>query len=214
VKIIAHRGKWKIKEEGNTLFAFEKAFQCNMGIETDVRDYQGNLVISHDIPDSEKLLFEDVLKCYNKYQCKETIAINIKADGIYFLLEELLRKYHIQNYFVFDMSIPEQVAYKNKRINFFTRESDYETVPVMYREAYGVWMDTWENDWITNDEITKCRKDGKQVAIISPEIHQREYRNLWKLLTLFQNDDKVMLCTDIPDKAREYFHEKNKSDII
>ena len=49
LKIIAHRGFWLEKSEQNSLKAFKKAFENGFGVETDVRDFNGELVISHDI---------------------------------------------------------------------------------------------------------------------------------------------------------------------
>ena len=46
----------------NTLSAFTRAFDNGFGVETDLRDYNGTLVISHDVPQEESLLFEDFLK--------------------------------------------------------------------------------------------------------------------------------------------------------
>ena len=82
MEILAHRGYWKIESEKNTLQAFQRAFESGYGIETDVRDYMGKLVISHNVADEKCPLFEDVLKLYNKTKCKEYLAINIKADGL------------------------------------------------------------------------------------------------------------------------------------
>ena len=46
--IISHRGIGFRKEQ-NTLGAFAECFKSGFGIETDIRDYNGKLVVSHDI---------------------------------------------------------------------------------------------------------------------------------------------------------------------
>jgi hypothetical protein len=51
IKILAHRGQWNLPEKKNSLSAFERAFSNGYGIETDIRDYKGELVISHNIAD-------------------------------------------------------------------------------------------------------------------------------------------------------------------
>ena len=63
MKIIAHRGFWKKPEKQNTLGAFYAAIKKGFGIETDVRDYKGKLVISHNVPNEKKqvLLFRDFI---------------------------------------------------------------------------------------------------------------------------------------------------------
>ena len=52
IQIISHRGFWKNDEEKNTLEAFQKSFSNGFGIETDIRDLDGRIVISHDVPHS------------------------------------------------------------------------------------------------------------------------------------------------------------------
>src|SRR5438309_53835 len=48
--VLAHRGWWSDPQDRNTRAAFAKAFAAGYGIETDVRDSAGRLVISHDPP--------------------------------------------------------------------------------------------------------------------------------------------------------------------
>jgi glycerophosphoryl diester phosphodiesterase len=49
LKIISHRGFWITPSEQNTEVAFIRALECGFGIETDIRDVSGDLVISHDM---------------------------------------------------------------------------------------------------------------------------------------------------------------------
>lgn len=206
MKIIAHRGLWNERKEGNTLESFKKAFEYGYGIETDVRDHHGKLVVSHDVAADPALEFEEVLKLYVGMDCRSEIAVNIKADGLQQFLKDVLKQYHIQNYFVFDMSVPEQVVYHQQDFRVFTRMSEWETIPVLIDKAQGIWMDEWENAWIQPDIIRKYRNMDKQISIISPEIHGRDAAPLWKELRQFTDDEAVILCTDIPLKAEEYFN--------
>lgn len=207
MKIIAHRGLWNKREDGNTMESFCAAFKKGFGIETDIRDYNGEIVVSHNIATEYSFLFEDVLKLYNETKCNTSLAINIKADGLQKLLKDLLKKYNIKNYFVFDMSIPEQVVFHKEQFNVFTRMSEYETLPVLIDNAQGIWMDEWENSWINAEIIKKYTEKGKLLSIISPEIHGRDHLVLWDNLKQFKDIDEVMLCTDIPCAAEEYFNE-------
>ena len=50
MKILSHRGFWREVAEKNKLVAFDYSFSLGFGTETDVRDFGGELVISHDIP--------------------------------------------------------------------------------------------------------------------------------------------------------------------
>ncbi len=206
MKILAHRGFWNLESEKNSEIAFKRAFEKGFGIETDIRDYKGQLVISHNIATESCILFEDVLKLRESVNPNLTIAINIKADG---LQDELLRyKDMLHDTFVFDMSIPEQVVYDKMNISFYTRRSEIETIPVMYDKATGIWMDEWESSWINNDIISTYLDAGKTVSIISPEIHKRDNSNMWRNLYKIR-DQNFYLCTDLPKKAMEFFYGKN-----
>ncbi len=206
MKILAHRGLWTTISEKNSMEAFVKAFEHGYGIETDVRDYVEKLVVSHNIATSECFLFEDVLKAYKESGSDMPLAINIKADGIQDILRADLNKFNIKNYFVFDMSIPEQVVYHKQDFNAFTRMSEYEKEPVLLEKSQGVWMDEWENSWINEGVIDQMRQQGKMFSIISPEIHGRDKANMWKFLKKYVDDADVMLCTDTPVEAEEYFY--------
>lgn len=206
MKIIAHRGVWNKREEGNTMEGFQKAFAHGYGIETDIRDFNGMLVVSHNVATNHAIAFEDVLKLYLKMNCDMELAINIKADGLQELLRKELEKYPVSNYFVFDMSVPEQVAFHRERFRVFTRMSEWETVPVLLERSQGIWMDEWKASWIRADIIHRFREQDKLVAIISPEIHKRDKSLLWRELRQFDKDQGVMLCTDIPMEAEEYFY--------
>ncbi len=207
MQILAHRGYWKTIEEKNTLIAFERAFKCRYGIETDVRDYKGKLVISHNVADENCPLFEDVLSIYREIKSDGYLAINIKADGLQDMLEEILSKYKIDKYFVFDMSIPELVVYRARNINYFTRMSEYETDPVLLDDAMGVWMDEWEKAWINNDSISRFLNKNKVVAVISPEIHGRDEIVMWNYMRKIDND-RLLLCTDKPDQFKLFCGER------
>lgn len=206
MQILAHRGFWKTVGEKNTLESFRRAFENGYGIETDIRDYEEKLVVSHNVATKECFSFDEVLKLYSEMNMNTPLAINIKADGIQDLLRADLEKYNIQNYFVFDMSIPEQVVYHKQEFNVFTRMSEYEKEPVLLEKSHGVWMDEWKNSWISEKVINQMRQQGKKVSIISPEIHGRDKANMWKFLKKYVDDADVMLCTDTPAEAEEYFY--------
>lgn len=207
MKILAHRGYWKHINEKNSLRAIERAFGNGWGIETDVRDYHGKLVISHDIASEACPPFESAMELYASMGSNAFLAINIKADGIQGLFLAVINKYHISNYAVFDMSVPEQVIYRREGISYFARQSEIEKVPILYDDAAGVWMDEWERDWISEGVIKAHLGEKKKVGIISPEIHGRDYSGLWSKLKKI-NSDKIYLCTDIPMEAEQYFNEK------
>ena len=57
---MAHRGFWISEEEKNKTVAFERAFDNNFGVETDLRDICGKIVISHNMPNGDEISFEEL----------------------------------------------------------------------------------------------------------------------------------------------------------
>lgn len=200
--ILAHRGYWEKEEEKNTKEAFKRAFDCGFGVETDLRDIKGEIVISHDMPKGNEMTFEEVLALLDGRNLP--LALNIKADGMAFKIKKLLEKYNHTNYFTFDMSIPEMVVQHKMGLNVFTGISDIVPNPIMYKEAQGVWLDCFYSDWFSKKEIKEILDAGKKVCIVSPDLHKREYKNAWEK---YKDVKGIMLCTDFPDEAKEYFND-------
>jgi hypothetical protein len=208
MQILSHRGYWKKPEEKNSELAFRRSFELGFGTETDFRDFNGQLVISHDVPTSEAMNASRFFEIYNEYQRKLPLAINIKSDGLHHLLRELLDEYNIQNYFLFDMSVPDGLVYARQGgFQVFTRQSEYEKEPSFYEEAQGVWMDMFLSDWIKAQDVSAHLEKGKQVCIVSPDLHKRAHLQFWEKLSKMPitQSKHLMLCTDFPEEARKYF---------
>ena len=204
VTIIAHRGWWKSEHEKNTAIAFLRAFDNGFGVETDLRDIKGEIVISHNMPVGDEMSFERLLQIMNGRNLP--LALNIKADGQAEEIKRLLEKYNHTNYFTFDMSIPEMVVQHKVGLNVFTGLSDIIQTPILFEQAKGVWLDCFNSDWFGESEILGLLNQNKQVCIVSPDLHKRDYKTIWGK---YKNMSGIMLCTDYPDEAEEYFNDKN-----
>ena len=195
--------------------AFKLALNENYGLETDLRDFNGSIVISHDpvIDEKEILLFEDLLKYYKISKSEKMIALNIKSDGIISKAEYLLNKFEIKNYFFFDMSIPELINAHRKNIKqIFCRDSEYESTEKFLNFTDGVWVDSFDgiHENLTNSILFLYKR--KKIAIVSPELHGKDLGlmyNCWgkiKSLDIPKEFKKnIMLCTDKPSIAKEFF---------
>ena len=207
--ILSHRGYWKEIREKNTASAFERSFSLDFGTETDIRDYRGELVISHDIAHENCISVKDFFEIYNSFTKKLPLALNIKSDGLQSKLKLLLEDYKISNYFLFDMSVPDGLQYLNKEFTVFSRQSEYEREPSFYSHAKGVWLDEFNTHWIDKITIESHRKNNKQICIVSPDLHKRAYEKEWqhyKEIEKELNIDDLMICTDYPEKARKFFN--------
>lgn len=208
MKIISHRGYWKTDEEKNKLISFDRSFKLGFGTETDIRDYNGELVISHDIPNENCMTLDFFLNMYKTSSESDLfLALNIKSDGLQLKLKEKLGEFGIENYFAFDMSIPDTLGYLRNNMNTFSRHSEYEPIPAFYNESKGIWLDAFNLIWYDDKIILDHIRKGKKVAIVSPELHKRNHLELWEYLKinyLHQLED-IILCTDIPEDAIEFF---------
>lgn len=206
MKILAHRGFWKSSSEKNSRKAFVRAFEGGYGVETDLRDQAGRVVIAHDLPLGETLFtFDEFLELYLEMNSPGTLALNIKADGLQNEIRRSLLHYGVKNYFVFDMAVPDALGYLKVGLTAFTRHSEYESPPSFYEESSGVWIDSFNSDWIGKEVIDAHVAAGKSVALVSPELHGREHKMVWKSWNL-TNHSQALLCTDYPDEADAVFN--------
>jgi hypothetical protein len=191
----------------NTAGAFHRAFGAGLGVETDIRDLAGTLVIAHDCPDASSLPLGRFLESYRRYETAPPLALNIKADGLQTLLEDELRKYEIDNYFVFDMSVPDALQYAKRGLRYYTRQSEYEPVPALLDGAAGVWMDCFDRDWMIAQDIERWLAQGKDVCVVSPELHRRDPHGLWERLRRLAPPGRagLYLCTDLAAEANRFF---------
>lgn len=206
--IISHRGYWLLKKEKNSLKAFKRSLSAGFGIEIDVRDYGGSLVISHDLPTKYNLKLSILLDFYSTCNNQPTLAFNIKSNGLQNKLKDQLENFKINNYFIFDASVPDAIEFINLGMNTYTRQSEYEMIPSFYDLADGVWLDEFNSNWINDDILKFHHKKGKKICIVSPELHGRDHNLNWEKFRkiLIENPDiKVALCTDYPLKAKEFF---------
>lgn len=205
--ILSHRGWWKAAAEQNTLTAFERSFAAGFGIETDIRDADGHLVVSHDLPTGATLLFNHVLELWNKHGNPGVLALNVKADGLSEQVAKVMAGVDCASYFLFDMSVPDMRCYLNAGLPVYARHSEYEPSPAFYDEAIGIWLDAFRTDWASPDIFRAHSQAGKKLALVSPELHGRKYRPVWDNWRLWREemDTDLLLCTDFPKPARDFF---------
>ena len=206
--IISHRGYWHLDSEKNHEVAFERSFSLGFGTEIDVRDRNGELVIAHDMPVETDISFEKLCLIYRKYSDNYLLAINIKSDGLGPRLKSILQKYNIDNYFIFDMAVPELRASLALGLTCFTRVSDVEREPCFYGASRGVWLDGFYSDWYQPSDLHRFLRDDKRVCLVSSDLHKRDPLPLWGMLKKagMKNEPQLVLCTDRPEDAHAYFY--------
>lgn len=204
MKFLSHRGYWKTAAEKNTEIAFTRSFSLNFGTETDVRDANNELCISHDIATGNELSFDAFLQLANTNSAPLTLALNVKADGLARPMRRVLDAYPALDCFVFDMSVPDMRSYFEAGIPVFTRMSEVERQPVWLDRSAGVWLDGFESEWYETAFIEELLKQ-KRVCVVSPELHGRSHLVFWERIKHLVNESRLMLCTDYPQEAAKFF---------
>jgi len=213
MELLCHRGIWVTGSDQNSLEAMARALTRGFGIETDVRDHNGQLVISHDPPTGRPPTLAELLDVYRDTGADGCLAINVKADGMAVALKMLLTTYGIANYFVFDMSIPEALRCRAAALSAFQRVSDYEQ-PLEKLPAAGLWVDCFEETWYRIDDIQMLAHRATALAFVSPELHGRnDQEACWELLQQAEErlpGTRFLLCTDQPERASEIFNSRSE----
>jgi hypothetical protein len=206
--IISHRGFWISSFEKNQTVSFERSFSNGFGVETDLRDYMGQIVLSHDIADQNSILFKDFLKSMSKFDLTLPLALNVKSDGLQIKIKRELQNFGISNYFFFDMSLPDTLLYKKNDLTFYSRQSEFEILPYLYDDCTGIWLDAFFEEWYNVKTIQNHLNCNKKIAIVSSELHGRDHSALWNFLikNQFHKNRNILLCTDFPTKAKLFFN--------
>jgi len=213
---LAHRGWWTKAAEKNSRVALERALSAGYGVETDLRDHLGKLVISHDPPGQHappEMDFEDLLRLYRRIGAVGTLALNVKSDGLADDVHRMLEAFDMPPYFVFDMSIPDMLAYSRLKMKYFARQSEFESPILLTKEASyfpatGIWLDSFTKIWYSTATIRRHLESGLDVCLVSPELHRRDHLAWWSELRSFvetteldpvKQPGKLLLCTDFPN---------------
>ena len=192
--ILAHRGEWDQEVPANSAASLRDAILHGFGIETDIRDQNSEIVISHD-PCTEKKYerFEQFLTQESR------IAINIKSDGLVPMLEPMRNLITSSKSFVFDCSFPELLKFKRAGIPHAIRISEFERE--LYWEPNYIWLDAFESDWWLEDAATLRMIEKIPTVIVSPELHKRDFSKVWnKVLMLRSSGLEISVCTDFPNE--------------
>jgi hypothetical protein len=208
LEILAHRGCPRADAPGNSIAALRIALESGYGVETDIRDFQGEIVIAHDPPAVPCHTLRDFLALYRELESSSCLALNVKSCGLAQQLASLLCRFEVDNFFAFDMAVPDARSYARAGLRFFTRQSELETQPALYAAASGVWLDAFDSTWYDERTIERHLRAGKDVCIVSPELHGREATETWAMLRKPSRSGpaRLMICTDHPDQVASHFY--------
>ena len=165
----------------------------NFGIELDIRDQNGNLIISHDLPVTSCIKLEDFLQKLNK---NKLIAINIKSVEIEQKLEKTIFNTNLKNYFTFDWPIPSLIKAQNSGLNCAFRLSEYEKE--LFPKCSWIWIDSFNEIWYDEEILSNLKDQGYNLALVSPELHGRK-NDLKKFEKIVNTGLADAICTNNPE---------------
>ena len=105
------------------------------------------------------------------------------------------------------MSIPDTISYLKANIPVYSRLSEYEDQPPFLANVQGVWVDSFTGDLPQVQRADYLMRQGIRAAIVSPELHKRDYRPLWQAIldSGIYHNPLFELCTDLPNEAANHF---------
>lgn len=191
--IISHRVNFLDSRVAAEVFS-----QCD-GIEFDLRDSAGELIVTHDAFSTgqrfeEFLSFCDPAKFY---------IVNVKCEGIESAALQLLDRYGIRNFFLLDCSIPAMVklgkAGENRLAVRFSEYESLQTVLSMKQFVSWVWIDTFSRLPISKETLELFKALGLKTCLVSPELQQQPYRVV-EYIEMMKSADMLLdaVCTKAP----------------
>lgn len=219
------------KNDENALASMAARFSDGFGVETDLRnDPHGTICLSHDPPLIGRApMLGEALALYVEARASGMLALNIKDAGLQPRLTPLIQQFGIQAYFTFDGPVPDMLADCAAGLRAFVRESDIEPWNAAqaehplpnYASATGVWMDNFSGRaWIDAAAVERHYSRGKDVALVSPELHPwgrcdtgalmlqfwTEWRDVLRRLRAAFPDRRMLVCTKLPTHAFAFFN--------
>ena len=206
--ILAHRGLWSEPNEQNSLGALVNAVRMGFGVETDVRDSNSEIVISHD-PTVGGTKLRDFFEFLQGPEIGPVVALNVKADGLLSLFEPTVASTLPDGSFFFDMSAPETLRYRKANFPTAVRISDYEKMSDLEKfgsnNSRAIWLDSFDSDWWLDVTAGDLVPDEWTAYVVSPELHGREPSVAWQRLQERDWEDRAFgICTDYPMEFLEF----------
>ncbi len=191
LEIFAHRLLYNgIENNIKAISFFEK---LGIGIELDLRYGKYGTYISHDIK-QKGILFEDLCKKYSKSKIR--MALHIKEIETVNEIIVLLKKYSINNYFLFNTESHDLTKMINK--NYV---ASYVSQKQSNKITNLLWCDEIEEKWYTKEMISELHVEKKIVYAMSLEVvktcNESEIIREWKRLIELGVDG---ICTKYPER--------------
>lgn len=193
LEIFAHRILYnEIENNIKAILFFEK---LDIGIELDLRCGKYGTYISHDVK-QKGILFEDLCKKYSKSKIR--MALHIKEIETVNEIIGLLKKYSLNNYFLFNTESYDltEMINKNNVASYVNQKQSNKNTKLL-------WCDEIDEKWYTKEMISELHKEKKIVYAMSLEVvktcNKNEMIREWKRLIGLGVDG---ICTKYPENLK------------
>ena len=143
-----------------------------VGIEFDVRDSGGKIIVTHD-PFTDGQEFEEFIS----HLYKRFLIVNVKSEGIEINILEILKKYSFEEFFFLDCSFPAIIKLSRigeKRIALrFSEFESIENISLMANKIQWVWVDCFTQFPLTKNISDYIHSLELKICIVSPELQGR-----------------------------------------
>lgn len=142
------------------------------GIEFDIRDSNGMILVTHDAFSTGMDLETYVIRLPKLDDF--LYIVNVKSEGIEEKAREILERNEIKNFFFLDSSFPTIIKMSmlgEKR--FAIRASEYESIQTAIEMSYKVnfvWIDCFTK--FIPEHVMLAKGMGYNVCVVSPELHK------------------------------------------
>jgi hypothetical protein len=165
------------------------------GIEFDIRDSAGSIIVTHD-PFTDGEILEEFLSKISK----RFLIVNVKSEGIEERALELLKKYGFEDFFLLDCSFPAIVKLsrlEEKRIALrFSEYENFANVIDNKDKVRWVWVDCFTHFPLTKKIEEVFHAHGLKICIVSPELQgHSELINKYKKYIKDNNIFIDAICT-------------------
>jgi hypothetical protein len=183
----------------NTIEELKKV-PIDMGVEVDLRDLNGDIILSHDpfVYTSSGIEFEEYLKHYKH----SFIILNIKSERIEYRVLELLKEYNINDYFFLDSSFPMMYKLSTEgENNIAIRYSEFESIYTVINNANKfkwVWVDCFTKLPLNNYIFQLMKIWNFKICLVSPDLQgQQDKVEEYSNYLLEKNIIPDMVCSKI-----------------
>ncbi len=182
-----------IEHRINTIEQLKKVPK-HRGVEIDIRDYDGELRLTHNPFTSGETLGDFLEHYHHKF-----IIFNVKCAGLESKILELAKKHNINDFFLLDVENPSLVNLSRNGMNkIAVRFSDFEDINFALGFAGKVdwvWVDCFETIPLDKEIYEKLSKHFK-LCLVSPEM--QKHPESW--ISDFQKTGISLdaVCTDLP----------------